>query len=107
MRYVLGLLCMLVPLLAEAQSATINLGWDYAFTTQDGFSLERKTGTSGTYAILPLVIPPAARTATDSTAPLGQIVCYRVSATLTTFRSPPSNEVCVAVLSAPLNLRIQ
>lgn len=108
MRYLLGLLCILVPLLAEAQSATINLGWDYpAGIGQDGFVLARKLGQTGVYADLPLTIAASARTVADITAPSGQIVCYKLAATLTGTKGLYSTEVCAAALTAPLNLRIQ
>ena len=107
-------LCLLVllssPLLAWAAPplVPITLAWDYDVEeVVDGFRLERKVGQAGTYTPLPLTIAGTARTATDVTAVRGQVQCYQLLAVVDVYVSLPSNEVCIAVVGAPLTLRIQ
>ena len=96
-----------LPLMSMAQSTvTATLAWDHVGGA-DAFYLERKLGQAGTYAPVPVTIAGTDRQVTDTTVPTGQIVCYRLKAGLQEFRSLPSNEVCHAVLSAPINLHIQ
>ncbi len=97
-------------LLVRAQAEPVGeltLAWAYGTDTIDRFILERKQGLTGTWAALPLVIAPAARSAQDATVTVGQLYCWRVRAALTTQQSEPSNEACAAVLSAPTLLRVQ
>ena len=109
MRYVLSLLCLLVPLLAEAQSATVTLLWEYNLpaTGQDAFNVYRKTGQTGTYGAKLASVGPTLRTYADVSATIGQVLCYVVRAAQGTAESPNSNEICTAVLIAPVNLRVQ
>jgi hypothetical protein len=99
-------LALLVVLITEVKAQSLTLAWDYTSTVSN-FVLERKTGLTGTYSTLPLVIPGTARTAIDTTVTIGQLYCYRIHAEVPPARSAPSNEACGAVLSAPINLRIQ
>lgn len=109
------IVCILVLIctsLAQAQSSpnALTLAWDdTANTGHTGYNLYRKRGQAGTFALVKTV-PATERTAQD-TPPLGQIFCYVVTAylseTTTTIESPRSNEVCIAILRAPVTLRIQ
>ena len=107
------LLFFITPLLlANAQSASINLAFDYPGTEEvniNQFVLQRKTA-SGTYTDL-FTIAKTLRVASDTSAILGTVYCYRIFAekngTPTNFRSAPSNEVCAAIITAVTNLRLQ
>jgi fibronectin type 3 domain-containing protein len=102
---------MLVASLAFAQStATVTLAWDdTANTGHTGYNLYRKRGQAGTFALVKTVT--ASDKTTTDTLPVGQIYCYVAMAYITegttTIESPRSNEVCTAVLRAPVSLRIQ
>lgn len=100
----LWILFMLSPLMADA--AMVTLAWDAPTVTgHDGYVVERKVGQQGGYTELAKV--GLVLTYQDTTASDGQIICYQARSTLGTLRSKPSNEVCVATITSPLNLRIQ
>jgi hypothetical protein len=103
-----GMLAMLgsVPLAFAQAPAVVNLAWDYTGTGQTGFVMERKLGQGGTYAVVATLNDAAARTFSDTGIASGQIYCWQVRATAGGQLSLPSNEVCGAHLSAPVNLRI-
>ena len=95
-----------IPTFAASQNVSISLAWDYPTGGgNDGFAINRKVCTASAYAEIAKI--GQLQTYTDTTAPVGQIICYTVTATLGTSRSKPSNEVQVGVVMAPLNLRIQ
>jgi hypothetical protein len=93
---------------AQAQgTASLTLTWEYGPDPIDRFVLERKQGLTGPWAPLPLAIAATARETTEAALPTGQLFCWRMRAALGTSQSPPSNEVCGAVVSTPTTLRIQ
>lgn len=100
------MLCLALPLTVWAQAPiAVTLLWDHPGTGVDAFYLERRVGQSGAYTPVPLTIPGTARQITDM-VPAGTIHCWRLLAGLLEFRSVPSNEVCHAVVQAPITLRV-
>lgn len=99
------ILVFLVTSIVSAQSVTVKLAWNYDQTNFTKFVLERKTGLTWVYADLPLVIPGNVRIVSDETVAVNQIYCWRIYAELTPHRSPPSNEICTAVILTPAMLR--
>jgi len=80
-----------------AAPATGKLTLTWADTANDftGFKIERRTGTSGAYALLTTVGPVF--TYTDIGLPVGTTYCYQVKAANAAGDSPPSNEACASV----------
>lgn len=87
----------------EPPTTTITLAWDAGGLGQDGYAMSRKLGQAGVYAEIGRV---STLTYNDTTAPVGQVVCYQVRAYAGNTLSDPSNEVCALVLLAPVNLRV-
>lgn len=71
----LSTLCLLVGLLGPAAAAQLSLTWVDASTNEDGFKVERKTGSAGAYEQLATV---AAGTTgyVDGTVTAGTTYCY-------------------------------
>ncbi|MDZ7303603.1 MAG: fibronectin type III domain-containing protein [candidate division KSB1 bacterium] len=88
-------------------SSQINLTWTDQTTNETGYSIERKTGTSGTYAVIGTA-GANATTYSDSGLSANTEYCYRVRATSATNVSVYSNEACATTPSnlpaAPSNL---
>lgn len=105
------LVCVSLPMAhAQTPSSILTLAWDdTANAGHTGYNVYVKRGQTGTFMFLKKV-PATERTAQD-TPPPGQIFCYVATAYLTegatTVESPRSNEVCGAILRAPVTLRIQ
>jgi hypothetical protein len=78
-----------------APPAQLTLTWQDNSTNESNFGVQRKTGTSGTYAQIALV---AANTTSyvDTSVTNGVTYCYRVDALNTAGASAYSNEVCAA-----------
>jgi uncharacterized repeat protein (TIGR02543 family) len=91
--------CLLVGLLGPASAAQLSLTWVDASTNEDGFKIERKTGSAGAYGQLASL---AAGTAgyVDSTVTTGTTYCYRLRAYNATGDSAYSNEACAIPASA-------
>lgn len=76
----------------------VTLTWTDTNTTESGYHIERKTGTTGTYA---QIFKTAANvtTYTDATAVAGTLYCYRLKAFSTSSQSAYSADACL--LAAP------
>ena len=92
---------LLLASFTPAHAASLTLSWTDASTNEDGFHVQRKTGTGGTYATLATV---AAGTTgyVDGTVTAGTIYCYHVSAYNTAGDSAYSNEACATPASATM-----
>jgi hypothetical protein len=77
----------------------LDLTWTDSSDNEDGFKLERKTGTTGTFAQV-AVVGPNTTSYTDSGLTVGITYCYRVNASNAAGDSTYSNEVC-AVARVP------
>jgi len=75
--------------------AQLTLSWQDNSTNENNFGVERKTGTSGTYAQIALV---SANTTSyvDTSVTHGVTYCYRVDALNSAGASAYTNEVCGA-----------
>ena len=95
-----GLLCLMmtvVPVCAATWQFT--LSWQDNASDFTGFYLQRKTGTTGTYATI-ATLPATQFSYIDSGLPVGASYCYEVLAYNATGTSTPSNEVCGTVPSS-------
>ena len=93
--------CLLIGLLGPAAAAQLTLTWADASTNEDGFKVERKTGSAGAYG--QLVSLAAGMTAyVDSTVTTGTTYCYRLRAYNAAGDSAYSNEACATPASATL-----
>src|SRR2546428_8167829 len=92
---VLGLLVAVVGSPLRSDAAQLSLSWTDMSSNEDGFSLERKTGTGGTYAQIATVgANVTSYTDTDPNLTGGTTYCYQVQAFNTAGGSPYSNEAC-------------
>jgi hypothetical protein len=71
----------------------LNVSWQDMSTNEDGFSLERKLGTAGSYAQI-AALGANVTSYHDSSTVTGSLYCYRVKAFNTTQSSAYSNEAC-------------
>ena len=78
---------------ASAFAAQLKLAWADTSNNEDGFKIERKIGTTGTFSQIASV---AANTLSyaDANVTAGTTYCYRTSAFNTGGTSSPSNEAC-------------
>jgi hypothetical protein len=78
---------------ASAFAAQLKLTWADSSNNEDGFKIERKIGTTGTFSQIASV---AANTLSyaDANVTAGTTYCYRTSAFNTGGTSSPSNEAC-------------
>ena len=82
----------------DLSAAQLTLGWTDNSNNEDGFRLERKTGTAGTY--VPIISLGAnAGSHVDSNLPAATTFCYRVNAYNSTGSSGYSNEGCATTPS--------
>jgi Divergent InlB B-repeat domain/Fibronectin type III domain len=100
---VLGLLGTHQP--ADAALPSLTLTWTDASNNEDGFRIERRTGTSGTYQQLASV---AANTVsyTDQNLTNATTYCYRVLAYNSGGNSPYSNENCATTPAGTFALTV-
>jgi Chitobiase/beta-hexosaminidase C-terminal domain len=73
--------------------AQLTLSWNDNSNNESNFEIERKTGTSGTYARVTLV-GANANSYVDTTVTRGVTYCYRVRAVNSTGASAYANEAC-------------
>ena len=93
--------CLLVGLLGPAAAAQLSLTWADASTNEDGFKVERKTGTTGAYGQL-VALAAGTTGYVDGTVATGTPYCYRVRAYNSAGDSGYSNEACATLASATL-----
>ena len=74
-------------------AATITLAWADNSTNENGFGIERKTGTNGTFARIAKVAANVT-SYSDSSVVAGNTYCYRVNAFNTVGASGYTNEAC-------------
>ena len=84
-----------------AHAAELTVTWSDASTNEDGFKLERKTGTAGSYAQI-ATLPANTTGYVDTAVTAGTTYCYRVRAYNAAGDSAYSNEDCAAPVSATL-----
>ncbi len=101
LRCSLGFLSVLLVSVAPASAAQLSLTWTDASTNEDGFKIERATGTTGAYGLLAAV---AAGTTgyVDAAVTAGTTYCYRVRAYNSAGDSAYSNAACATPASATL-----
>ena len=92
-------LFLLSSAIGAAQAAQLTLTWSDASTNEDGFKIERATGTTGAYGQLATV---AAGTSgyVDAAVTAGTTYCYRVRAYNSAGDSAYSNAACGTPASA-------
>ena len=101
LQLIAGGLCVLVLLVGTAHAAQLTVTWTDASTNEQGFKLERKTGTAGTYAQL-ATLPAGTTGYVDATVTAGTTYCYRARAYNAAGDSAYSNEDCAIPASATL-----
>jgi hypothetical protein len=89
----------------EAFAAQLQLSWSDNSTNEDGFKIERATGTVGTFAQIGLT-GANVTTYNDSNLNAGTTYCYRVRSYNTGGDSPYSNAVCGTTSTGTVNLSI-
>jgi len=77
----------------ESYAAQLTLTWTDNSTNEDGFAIERKTGSTGTFAQI-ATVGPNLTSYTDSAAASMTTYCYRVAAFNVAGDSPYSSEAC-------------
>src|SRR2546428_5845093 len=90
---IFGLLVALVGLPVESDAAQLSLSWTDMSSNEDGFKIERKTGTAGTYAQI-ATVGANVTSYPDPNLTGGTTYCYQVRAFNTAGDSPYSNEAC-------------
>src|SRR5262249_39669324 len=85
---------------AEATAAQITLTWTDNSTNESGFKIERKTGTTGTFAQV-ATVGANVTSYIDSNLTGGATYCYRVRAYNITQDSGYTNEACATVSPPP------
>src|SRR5437667_307383 len=88
-----GLLVALVGFPMQSDAAQLSLSWTDTSSNEDGFSVERKTGTGGTYAEI-AAVGANVTSYTDPNLTGGTTYCYQVRAFNTAGDSPYSNDAC-------------
>jgi uncharacterized repeat protein (TIGR02543 family) len=86
-------------------AAQLTLSWTDASDNEDGFAIERRTGTSGTFARVASVSPNVT-TYTDPNLASSSTYCYRVNAFNTAGSSAYTNEICGTTLAASFTLTL-
>ena len=81
-------------------TGVITLAWADNSDNENGFAIQRKTGTNGTFAQLATVATNVT-SYTDSALIAGNTYCYRLNAFNGTGPSAYTNEVCKTVNNAP------
>ncbi len=88
-----------------ASAAQLTLSWADASDNEDGFGIERKTGTSGTFARV-ATVSSNVNTYTDASLASGTTYCYRVNAFNTAGSSAYTNEICGTTVAASFTLNL-
>src|SRR5262249_30396695 len=91
--FILSLLVAATLYHAEAIAAQLTLTWTDNSTNENGFTIERKTGTDGTYAQV-ATVEANVTSYTDASLADGTTYCYQVRAFNSAEISAPSNEAC-------------
>ncbi len=97
--FVLIILGTLAVFAGESRAAQLQLSWTDNSNNETGFKIDRKTGTSGTFAQIASV-GAGATTYTDSTVTAGTNYCYRVYAFNSAGNSTYTPEVCGTAAAA-------
>ena len=72
---------------------SIKLDWSYSLNDHDGFRIDRKVGSGGTWSLNHATVGPSIRTFTDTGLTTGTTYYYRVRAYYSTYYSSYSDEV--------------
>ena len=96
---VLIILGTLAVFAGESLAAQLKLSWTDNSNNENGFKIDRKTGTSGTFAQI-ASIGAGATTYTDSTVTAGTNYCYRVYAFNSASNSTYTPEACGTAIAA-------
>jgi len=88
-----------------AAAAQLTLSWTDASDNEDGFGIERRTGTSGTFARVASVSSNVS-TYTDPNLASSTTYCYRVNAFNTAGNSAYTNDICGTTLAASFTLTL-
>jgi Divergent InlB B-repeat domain len=88
-----------------ANAAQLTLSWNDASDNEDGFGIERRPGTSGTFARVASVSSNVS-TYTDLSLTSSTTYCYRVFAFNTAGNSAYTNEICGTTLAANFTLNV-
>ena len=86
-----------------ASAAQLTLSWTDASDNEDGFGIERRTTTGGTFARVASV-PSNVNTYTDASLASSTTYCYRVNAFNSAGNSAYTNEICGTTLAANFTL---
>jgi len=95
----------LVSVQKGADAASFQLTWSDNSSNEDGFNIERKTGTAGSFSL----IATAAANSTsyvNSNLADGTTYCYRLNAFNSAGASPYTNEVCGTTPAATFALTV-
>jgi hypothetical protein len=88
-----------------ASAAQLTLSWTDASDNEDGFGIDRKTGSTGTFARVASVGSNVS-TYTDPNLASSTTCCYRVNAFNTAGSSAYTNEICGTTLAASFTLTL-
>jgi hypothetical protein len=96
-RYFLSLFFLLpsLSLLGQANAGQLQLGWTDNSNNEDGFKIERKTGTTGTFTHI-ATVGANVTSYTDTNLIDGATYCYRVGAFNSAGSSDYTTEGCAA-----------
>src|SRR5262245_32335760 len=83
----------------EIDAASLQLTWTDNSQNEDGFDIERKTGTTGAFLAL-ITVDANQKSYTDADLSNGTTYCYRVRAFNKAGGSPYSNEACATTTAS-------
>ena len=95
----------MVTLASQAYSGQLQLTWTDNSTNEDGFKIERKTGTTGTYAQI-ATLGTNVTSYTDSALVDGTTYCFQVRAYNAAGNSPFTPEACGTVTATVQNFML-
>lgn len=95
---IVGLLLLVLPSIASA--AAITVSWKDNSNNEDGFEIQRRTGTSGSYVSLGKTAANV-QSFMDAGLNFSTLYCYRVRAFNANGNSNFSNEACASTLKPP------
>ncbi len=92
----------------QLTAVQLRLSWADNSTNEDGFRIERKVGTTGTFSVI-ATVGPNVTSYTDASLVSGTTYCYRVNAFNGAGNSPYSPEVCAttAMTTPPTTQQFQ